>query len=94
MRSPIILGRSAGACLLALALAACGNNNNNNAKNDAAVPMDAPAGGPDASCFDLSTIGSNATNDQIINACTNAEKVTITATLPLLGSNGQLPPLP
>jgi hypothetical protein len=77
----------------ALLLAACGNNNNN-AKNDAAVPMDAPAGGPDASCFDLTTIGSNATNDQIINACTNAQKVPIVENLPLLGSGGVLPPLP
>ena len=77
----------------ALLLAAC-SNNNNNAKNDAAVPMDAPAGGPDASCFDLTTIGSNATNDQIINACTNAQKVMINETLPLLGSGGVLPPLP
>ncbi|HEY1814118.1 MAG TPA: hypothetical protein VGG74_17325 [Kofleriaceae bacterium] len=77
----------------ALALAACGNNNNNT-KNDAGVFMDAPAGGPDASCFDLSTIGSAATNDQIINACTNAQKIPITANLPLLGSGGMLPALP
>jgi hypothetical protein len=79
----------------ALALAACSSNNNNNTKNDAPLgpPIDAPAaGGPDASCF---TLGSgSATNDEIINACTTAQKIYLNPVLPLLGSDGSLPPLP
>ena len=74
-------------------LAACGSSNNNT-KNDAAVgpPIDAPAaGGPDASCF---TLGSgSATNDEIINACTTAQKIYLTPNLPLLVDGG-LPSLP
>jgi hypothetical protein len=71
---------------------ACGSSNNNT-KNDAAVvPIDAPAtGGPDASCF---TLGSgSATNDEIINACTTAQKIYLTPNLPLLVDGG-LPSLP
>jgi hypothetical protein len=79
--------------LAAVALAAC-SSNNNNTKNDAAVgpPIDAPAtGGPDASCF---TLGSgSATNDEIINACTTAQKIYLSPNLPLLVDGG-LPSLP
>lgn len=75
--------------LAALALAftaACGNNNNT--PKDA--PMaDAAVGGADASCFTNPT-----TNDEIINACTTAQKIYVTTPLPLLGSDGSLPPLP
>jgi hypothetical protein len=71
----------------ALMFAAC--HSKSSAKDDAGTRMD--AGGPDASCI---TLGSNPTNDDIINACTNATKVYLSPNLPLLGSNGELPPLP
>jgi hypothetical protein len=77
----------------AFALAAC-SSNNNATKNDAGVtPMDAPApGGPDASCFTIGS-GGSATNDQIINACTTAQKIYLSPNLPLLVDGG-LPALP
>ncbi len=76
----------------ALALAfvpACGDDGNHAGKQDAGVVMDGPAGGPDASCFDNPT-----TNDEIINACTTAQKIYKHPNLPLLGADGSLPPLP
>ena len=77
--------------ILCFALVAACTSTTNNAKNDAAIPMDAPAGGPDASCF---TLGSgSATNDQIINACTTAQKIYLSPNLPLLVDGG-LPALP
>lgn len=83
---------------LPLALAACGDNGNNAVK-DGSVPIDAPKAPSDgtttdASCFDLSVIGSAATNNQIINACTTADKIYKDSHPPLLGSDGSLPPLP
>jgi hypothetical protein len=76
---------------LALAFApACGDDGNNGTgKKDAGVVIDAPAGGPDASCFTNPT-----THDEIINACTTAQKIYKHSTLPLLGSDGSLPALP
>jgi hypothetical protein len=74
--------------LAVLALAACGNSNPSSPK-DAAVPTDAGLNGPDASCFTNPT-----TNDEIINACTTAQKIYLNPTLPLLGSDGTVPPLP
>ena len=76
---------------LALAFAnGCSDDANNTGKKDAGVVIDAPpAGGPDASCFTNPT-----TYNEIINACTSAQKIYKTTHLPLLGSDGSLPPLP
>jgi hypothetical protein len=76
---------------VALAFAgACSDDDNNTGKKDAGVVIDAPpTGGPDASCFTNPT-----TYNEIINACTSAQKIYKTTTLPLLGSDGSLPPLP
>lgn len=69
--------------------AACGESGNP-AKEDAAVPVDAPPpGGPDASCFD-----NPQTHEEIINACTNAQKIYKASHPPLLEPDGSLPPLP
>ena len=72
---------------LALAFAACGGDDG--AKKDAGVVMDAPPGGPDASCFTNPT-----THEEIINACTTAQKIYKNSHPALLGSDGSLPPLP
>lgn len=73
---------------LTLALvAACGNNTQ--APKDAPVPIDAPAGGPDASCFTNPT-----THYEIINACTTAQKIYKNTHPPLLNADGTLPALP
>ena len=65
-------------------------NNNTGGTKDAGVVIDAPpSGGPDASCFTNPT-----TYNEIINACTTAQKIYKTTNLPLLGSDGSLPPLP
>ena len=76
---------------LALAFASgCSDDANNTGKKDAGVVIDAPpSGGPDASCFTNPT-----TYNEIINACTTAQKIYKHPTLPLLGSDGSLPPLP
>lgn len=71
---------------LALAAGACGDNNNNKGPADAGVDA---IGTPDASCFENPT-----TNEQIINACTDADKVYKTPVLPLLNPDGTLPSLP
>jgi hypothetical protein len=76
------------AASLALA-AACGNN--------ASSPHDAgehdagmsDAGGADASCFTNPT-----TNNEIINACTTAQKIYKDSHPPLQLPDGGLPPLP
>jgi hypothetical protein len=82
------------ACLLALPLAltaACGGDDNGSGSKDAPVTHldgggDAP---PDASCFTNPT-----TNDEIINACTTADKIYKDSHPPLLNDDGSLPPLP
>ena len=92
--------------LICLPLAAglgCGDNLNGVGKDagthvDSSVPKDGSGSGsniipPDASCFDLSTITS-PTNNQIINACTDSDKIFKDSHPPLLGSDGSLPPLP
>jgi hypothetical protein len=79
---------------LALAFAGgCSDDaNNNTGKKDAGVVIDAPpSGGPDASCF---TLTPTSTYNEIINACTTAQKIYKQTNLPLLGSDGSLPPLP
>jgi hypothetical protein len=71
---------------LSLLLAsACGDDGNNQVgPKDAGI--DAPA---DASCFDHPT-----THYEIINACTNAQKIYKTTRPPLQNADGSLPALP
>jgi len=73
---------------LALAFAACGGDDTQT-KKDAGVVMDAPSGGPDASCFTNPT-----THYEIINACTTAQKIYKDSHPALLNADGSLPPLP
>ena len=54
-----------------------------------AAPADASVNEPDAACFNNPT-----THKEIINACTNAQKVPRNVTPPLLNPDGTLPPLP
>ncbi|MEO8552642.1 MAG: hypothetical protein ABI678_21845 [Kofleriaceae bacterium] len=73
---------------LALAFApACGDDGNTK-KDGGTVPIDA-APTADADCFTHPT-----TNDEIINACTTSQKIVKHPNLPLVGSDGSLPPLP
>ena len=79
--------------LLALPLAftaACGDDTNS-VRDDAAIPVDAAVDDapPDASCFTNPT-----TYNEIINACTTAQKIYKTSNPPLLNPDGSLPPLP
>ena len=75
---------------VALAFAGgCSDDGNNTGPKDAAVIDAPPSGGPDASCFTNPT-----TYNEIINACTTAQKIYKHPTLPLLGSDGSLPALP
>ena len=71
-------------------VAGCGDDGAN-APKDAAPPVadagaDAP---PDAACFD-----NPQTNDEIINACTTAQKIFKPGVPPLLNPDGSLPMLP
>ena len=69
---------------------ACGDDGGA-AHDDAPVidaAPDAPSA-PDASCFD-----NPQTNDEIINACTTAQKIYKDSHPPLLEADGSLPPLP
>ena len=71
----------------ALVLVACGGDD---APLDPdARPVDAGVTEPDASCFT-----NPVTHIEIINACTTAEKIYKTPTLPLRLPDGGLPPLP
>ena len=85
---------SVRALFLALPLvfaAACGDDGGNNTNKDAgpidAAPADAT---PDASCFS----GTPTTHEEIINACTTAQKIYKNSHPPLLNNDGSLPPLP
>jgi hypothetical protein len=78
--------------LLALPLvfaAACGDDNP--AGQDGPSAIDAPLvdAAPDASCFTNPT-----THNEIINACTTAQKIFKDSHPPLLNPDGSLPPLP
>jgi hypothetical protein len=77
---------------LALAFAA-GCSDSNPAQKDAAVTHDAPVdsgvGGPDASCFTNPT-----THNEIINACTTAQKIYVPGRPALQLPDGGLPALP
>lgn len=76
---------------LALALvtsAACGDDGSSTSQ-----PKDAGADAavtPDAPCFS----GTPTTHDEIINACTTAQKIFKNSKPPLLNADGSLPPLP
>jgi hypothetical protein len=73
---------------LALVFAACGGDDGQtNPVRDAAI--DAPLT-PDAGCFS----GTPATHDEIINACTTAQKIYKKSNPPLVNADGSLPPLP
>jgi hypothetical protein len=66
---------------------ACGDDGT--ALRDAAPADAVDAGPPDADCF-----MNPQTHDEIINACTTAQKITKNPTLPLLNADGSLPPVP
>lgn len=76
-------------CALVFATA-CGDDGD-------AAPKDAPLADagtdatstPDASCFD-----NPQTHEEIINACTDAQKIYKDSRPPLLNPDGTLPPLP
>jgi hypothetical protein len=72
------------ATLILVFAAACGDDGDT--KKDAAVAIDA---GVDASCFT-----NPMTHEEIINACTTAQKIYKTPNLPLLEPDGSLPALP
>ena len=68
--------------------AACGDNRKG--PGDGGLPADAAVdAAPDASCFMNPT-----THEEIINACTTAQKYYKDSHPPLLNSDGTLPPLP
>ncbi|MGN6106633.1 MAG: hypothetical protein ACTHU0_16120 [Kofleriaceae bacterium] len=66
--------------------AACGDDSPN---RPADAGVDAPSAPPDASCFE-----NPQTHEQIINACTPAQKIYKDSQPPLLQPDGSLPPLP
>ena len=68
---------------------ACGDDGQD-APRDAAI--DAPSS-IDASCFDLTNVA-NPSHEEIINACTTAQKIYKDTRPPLLNADGSLPPLP
>jgi hypothetical protein len=75
---------------VALALAftiGCGDDGGTVTPKDAAVDADEPDA-PD--CF----AGTPTTHEEIINACTTAEKIYKNSKPPLLEDDGSLPPLP
>lgn len=85
------------AILLALPVAlatACGNNSKK-PPADGGMKADAPAvdAGVDASCIDISN-NPNPTNNEIINACTTAQKIYKNTTPPHTLPDGGLPPVP
>ncbi len=67
---------------------ACSDDANTSPKRDAGVGIDAPTG-VDANCFT-----NPQTHEEIINACTSAQKIYKSTTLPLLDAHGALPALP
>ena len=73
--------------VLCLFAAACGDNRKG--PGDGGVADAAVDAAPDASCFMNPT-----THEEIINACTDAQKVYKNSHPPLLKPDGTLPPLP
>ena len=76
--------------ILAVSLVlAVGCGDDGNTKKDAG-PQDAGIDAPaDASCFN-----NPQTHNEIINACTTAQKLPVTYKPPLQKADGSLPPLP
>lgn len=71
-------------------LAGCGDGGASSPKDAAAEPADSGTDAPpDAACFD-----NPQTHDEIINACTTAQKIFKPGVPPLLNADGTLPPLP
>jgi hypothetical protein len=79
---------------LLLLLAACGSDNKATSDGPVVIEKDAAIDGPPSvTCFS----GTPTTHDQLINACVDENVVTRIVknpTLPLLHSDGTLPPLP
>ncbi|HTJ41004.1 MAG TPA: hypothetical protein VL463_02885 [Kofleriaceae bacterium] len=75
-------------------LAACGSSNNNPA--DARVITNPPDAMVDAATppADANCIENPTTSNELMNACTDAVKVAKSPTLPLVLTDGGLPPLP
>ena len=94
---------------LVVACAAC-SDDDNNAKPDSPVinlpdapklpdasstpSIDSGTAGPDAPASADCISGTPVTNDDLINACTTAQKLTYAPTLPLLNGDGTLPAHP
>lgn len=74
---------------LPLVLAGACGDDSSPAGADTPPPVDAPDGTADASCFDDPT-----THEEIINGCTDAQKIYKNPVLPLLNPDGTLPDLP
>jgi hypothetical protein len=75
------------ALMLAFAIGCSDPGGGTNTPKDAAVDA---AVTPDAPCFS----GTPTTHEEIINACTTAQKVYKDSKPPLLNADGSLPPLP
>lgn len=97
MKSAFSILTLASALLIAGLAAGCGDDHDTTPKDgptiDGRVATDAgidgaTVDGPDASCFD-----NPQTNDEIINACTTAQKIYKDTTPPLTLPDGGLPPL-
>ena len=88
--------------LVASLTVACGDNGDT--RKDAGAGSDSgvrDGGMPDASCFTTAAIdcanpavSADQCNTEIINACTNAQKIINTSKPPLLKADGSLPSLP
>lgn len=82
----------------ALVLGACNDDEETPTPKDAGTPIDASSpidAVVDAFVTPPADRFQNAkTYLEIINACTDAEKVTKNPVLPLIGADGKLPPLP
>lgn len=76
--------------VITLAVVACGGSDNNT------TPVDAPPQQPDAPTGPQCFAGTPANNDQLMNACVDQTVTVIhkAPMLPLLNSDGSLPPLP
>lgn len=92
----------------ALALAACSDDDGDKGSLDASTPvLDAAPATGDGALGDAAALAdagpaspaldcfvSPTTYLELINACTDAEKIAKSPVLPLLGADGGLPPLP
>lgn len=84
------MNRPIALVLACAALIACGDDDGSSPALDASVVSDAAT--PDAAVPDC--YPNPTTHFELINACTDAEKLTKTPVLPLLLADGGLPPLP